>query len=193
MTNNEEFGSRLKDAREKKKLTQTDLTDRLSYVQNNASVSAYEKGKQYPAMDTIEELCEILDVSADWLLFGKEYEPQPLQSNKERIFLFLSLMEELGLRIVPEYSFNGIETGDYIIDLSRTPKAGFRELFDAVYKYRNLLSEGNLSEEDYQMLVRAKVNVVSDKTNDFEPCDPPSFPDVETQVNMWLDDNEPGF
>ena len=49
-----------------KKLTQNDLAARLGIV--GASVSSYEKSKQYPSVEVLIQLCQIFDVSADYLL-----------------------------------------------------------------------------------------------------------------------------
>lgn len=62
----EYFGDKLRALRMKKKLTQNDLAARLGIV--GASVSSYEKSKQYPSVEVLIQLCQIFDVSADYLL-----------------------------------------------------------------------------------------------------------------------------
>ena len=62
----EYFGDKLRALRIEKKLTQNDLAARLGIV--GASVSSYEKSKQYPSVEVLIQLCQIFDVSADYLL-----------------------------------------------------------------------------------------------------------------------------
>ena len=62
----EYFGDKLRALRMGKKLTQNDLAARLGIV--GASVSSYEKSKQYPSVEVLIQLCQIFDVSADYLL-----------------------------------------------------------------------------------------------------------------------------
>jgi len=62
----EYFGDKLRALRMEKKLTQNDLAARLAIV--GASVSSYEKSKQYPSVEVLIQLCQIFDVSADYLL-----------------------------------------------------------------------------------------------------------------------------
>lgn len=62
------FGERLKEIRLEKHLKQADLAKMLN-VSNN-TVYAWEQDKQEPSMTTILKLCDILEVSLDYL-FGK--------------------------------------------------------------------------------------------------------------------------
>ncbi len=62
----EYFGDKLRALRMKKNLTQNDLAARLGIV--GASVSSYEKNKQYPSVEVLIQLCQTFDVSADYLL-----------------------------------------------------------------------------------------------------------------------------
>ena len=62
----EYFGDKLRALRMEKKLTQNDLAARLGIV--GASVSSYEKSKQYPSVEVLIQLCQIFDVSADYLI-----------------------------------------------------------------------------------------------------------------------------
>ena len=62
----EYFGDKLRALRMEKKLTQNDLAARLGIV--GASVSSYEKNKQYPSVEVLIQLCQTFGVSADYLL-----------------------------------------------------------------------------------------------------------------------------
>lgn len=60
---------RLKEAREKQKLTQAKLSEKTGAdtLVNNASISDYENGKKIPTLESIYRLAQSLGVSIDWL------------------------------------------------------------------------------------------------------------------------------
>lgn len=65
-----EFGEQLRRAREEKGMTQQSLAERL-YVTRQA-VSRWECGDRYPDLLTTKKISQILDISLDELLSGKE-------------------------------------------------------------------------------------------------------------------------
>ncbi|MBO4458576.1 MAG: helix-turn-helix transcriptional regulator [Butyrivibrio sp.] len=79
-----EFGERLRSAREEKGMTQQTLAEEL-YV-TRQSVSHWECGDRYPDLLTTKRISDILDVSLDDLLSGKEMnkvvERSPVIENK---------------------------------------------------------------------------------------------------------------
>ena len=62
----ENFGDKLKDLRTGRKMTQDALAKRLGIVR--ATISAYESSALYPSVEVLIKLCQIFDVSADFLL-----------------------------------------------------------------------------------------------------------------------------
>ncbi|MCI8282336.1 MAG: helix-turn-helix transcriptional regulator [Lachnospiraceae bacterium] len=60
------FGEKLRNARKLKKLTQKQLAN-LTNAKHN-SVSDWENNKSRPDTNTIIQLCEVLDISPDYLL-----------------------------------------------------------------------------------------------------------------------------
>ena len=66
MTNKEIFGRRLKAARVLKGLEVNDLVKELKI--NKSNFSFYERGINYPTVDTLIKLADLLDVSIDYLL-----------------------------------------------------------------------------------------------------------------------------
>ncbi|MEK5175130.1 helix-turn-helix domain-containing protein [Heyndrickxia sp. FSL W8-0496] len=60
------LGERLKKARERKGLSQTEVYRRTNI--NNKTLSRYEKGGSEPDSETLKILANIYDVSADYLL-----------------------------------------------------------------------------------------------------------------------------
>lgn len=61
-----EFGKRISDLRNEKKLTQAELAARLSV--STQAVSKWETGMGYPDIQTIPQLSRVLDTTADYLL-----------------------------------------------------------------------------------------------------------------------------
>ena len=62
----DKYGERLKAARKRKGLTQTQLAEQLGITQK--SYQRMESGSHDLKMSTICSLCRALDISADWLL-----------------------------------------------------------------------------------------------------------------------------
>jgi transcriptional regulator with XRE-family HTH domain len=60
------FSERLKAARNAKGLTQKEIADHLGI--NKEAYQHYEYNVRKPPFENIIKLCQLLDVSADWLL-----------------------------------------------------------------------------------------------------------------------------
>lgn len=64
----ESFGTRLRSARESVGLTQDDVAEELGVTKG--SVSAWEKDRNFPQLETFTKLCQIYRSSADFLISG---------------------------------------------------------------------------------------------------------------------------
>lgn len=60
------FSERLKEARKNKNLSQEQVAEKLNTARSN--ISKYETGFMEPSLQTLKELCELYEVSADYLL-----------------------------------------------------------------------------------------------------------------------------
>lgn len=60
------YGKRIKELRQERKLTQTDLARKLATTQS--TIGKYEREELQPNVEIIVELCKIFAVSADYLL-----------------------------------------------------------------------------------------------------------------------------
>lgn len=79
-----EFGKRLRKIRKKRKYTQEEIAKKL-YI-SSESVSNFETGKTACAHEQVTKLCQILNVSADYLYFGIERElTEEKQSELDKI------------------------------------------------------------------------------------------------------------
>lgn len=66
MFNKKIFCERLKAARKGRNLTLEQLGSQLEVTKQ--TVSRWEKGERYPALDVLYNIAEVLDVSSDYLL-----------------------------------------------------------------------------------------------------------------------------
>lgn len=90
------FANNLKNLRQIKKITQSELANKLSI--SRTSVVMWESGQNYPSIDKLIELCEILDCSVDFLLGISSSTKQSLDISKlasEDQLLILSLYNRL--------------------------------------------------------------------------------------------------
>lgn len=72
-----EWNERIAAARKNAGLTQETLGERLGV--SRQAVSKWESGQAVPDLDTVVRLCQTLDLSADYLLFGREGNPTPAE------------------------------------------------------------------------------------------------------------------
>jgi transcriptional regulator with XRE-family HTH domain len=61
-----DFGVRLKALRKDKNMTQVELARRLGLTKG--SISGYEKASKLPSVEVLVQLCQIFEVSSDYLL-----------------------------------------------------------------------------------------------------------------------------
>lgn len=87
----EDFGGRLRAARERKGLSQSDLASR-SGLQPSA-VSHFETGRRSPSFENLRALADALGVSADYLV-GRQEDVGAAGPVAEQMFRHLSKMSE---------------------------------------------------------------------------------------------------
>ena len=66
---NAEIGARIKEEREKARLTQERFSELIGL--GPKSVSAFERGAVGISFTTLKKICQVLSVSSDQILFGK--------------------------------------------------------------------------------------------------------------------------
>ena len=65
-----EISKRIRELRKLNNLTQTQLAEKLQTTQD--TISLWELGKSYPDVESIILICQLFDISADYLLGLKE-------------------------------------------------------------------------------------------------------------------------
>lgn len=66
------FGDNLKEARTKKSISQGQLAELMQI--HAAHISRYERNQTVPSVDVVKKFADILEVSADMLIYGTEEE-----------------------------------------------------------------------------------------------------------------------
>lgn len=77
------FGSRLRDLREEKKVTQEELARRVDL--SRTSITNIEKGRQRVMLHQMMDLAEALDASPDDLIGGDRVRADPLRADVARV------------------------------------------------------------------------------------------------------------
>ena len=66
------FGEKIKELRKERKLTQKELAESIGQAQS--TIVYWERNQQEPTISSLKKLCELFEVSADYLLgLTKEY------------------------------------------------------------------------------------------------------------------------
>ena len=74
----DKFNENLREAREKKKMSQKDVADIIGVAKSTYSL--YESGNREPNVNTIKKIADVLNVSADTLL-GIDEEPTTMAAH----------------------------------------------------------------------------------------------------------------
>ena len=97
------FASNLKAFRTEKKISQEDLANKIGVHPNH--LSRYERGMASPSIDVVQKISEVLDVSIDQLVLGKEQNIETAISDRELISLFkkIQLLSDKQKDMVKEF------------------------------------------------------------------------------------------
>lgn len=161
---NKNFGSRLKEAREKAKLTQSDVCKKLG-ISKPQIISNYERGASSPSLETLKELSRLYDVSTDWLLFGREYETRNMElkdflriltGNADRFFKIVSSgLIEAFKPIITYHNLISDERAVFGIDFFTETQVS--KFFENWGKFLDLKENGALSEELYMTCINGLI------------------------------------
>ena len=87
------FHERLKELRIQKGFSQQDLADRIDQTKQN--VSQYERGVRRPNMDKLQELCDIFNVSMDYITGKEDVTPRLVDSEGIRAMEIINRDKEI--------------------------------------------------------------------------------------------------
>lgn len=74
------FGDRLNELRNEKRLTQEQLANK--FYLNKSSISRYERGQQVPELELLQQIADFFEVTTDYLLGNSDIR-NPYKENKE--------------------------------------------------------------------------------------------------------------
>lgn len=103
------IGERLKEARDRKNLKQTQVMKHTGI--NNKTLSGYEKGVSEPDIDSLNLLANLYEVSVDWLT-GRE------EQMKQQI-IDLSGLDEIDVEVLREFKSLSHEDQMYVVGLMK--------------------------------------------------------------------------
>lgn len=106
------FGSRIKNARENKKLSQQQLANLLNVT--DGSISNYEKGVAYPRWEAIKKICSILDVDPNYLFWDDLSVSIKDKIIKQNNLSKYHLLTESGRKKVDEYIDDLLNNPTYV-------------------------------------------------------------------------------
>lgn len=112
MNNFEGFGERLKMAIKDSNFSQKALSEKLRIDED--TIGNYIKEKSFPKLNCFSEICKLLKVSADWLLYGVSncIQPEALKLNGE-----VGALSEIEKDIILKYrKINDLRDKDDIQD-----------------------------------------------------------------------------
>lgn len=130
------LGERIKYARESKELLQDDLA-KLIGVKSSGVISNWEKDLNKPNAEKIVKLCEVLEVSASYLLdyYGKSaFEAKTSEIEHMKKYRYIS-----------ENSPNGATTIDIILDREYSMAEQLKENADRIAELESMLIEKTVS------------------------------------------------
>lgn len=137
------FGTKIREARKSKKMTQKQLADKIGAAHN--SISDWENDKNKPDPDTIELLCGVLEITPNYLLTASssdDFSP----SEKLLIRKYRSL-DTLGQKIMDYLLDREVARSQQIAELEKRPAAviefnGRSDVPARVIKYFHSVSAG---------------------------------------------------
>lgn len=88
----QDIGLRVREAREKRKLTRRDLALELGVTEG--AVQQWEDGRGVFELRRLGPIAIQLDVSCDWLVFGAGRPPRPVTSEEEQAIRLLRRLPE---------------------------------------------------------------------------------------------------
>lgn len=161
-----ELGARLKEARVRKNKSQAEVCE-LAEIPKVQTLSAYERGVNSPPLETLKKLSEIYDVSADYLLFGREYASKTEYGDKYYLSQLVYAVDKLDLMvcaIADEQSLPWEPKYKILIDekISSDDKTRLSAFIGKWVRLRNARESGAIDWDDYDSIIAKRLEEVPD-------------------------------
>ena len=123
------FSTRIKEAREKKKMSQKDFADLIGVKQQ--TLSGYENNKMKPPVDVVYKIAKTCETSIDWLCGLEDSEPEFTISTYFDVYRFLLALQKTNKSFfeftevvqrdikIPAISFDDDDIDTFIGDLKK--------------------------------------------------------------------------
>lgn len=185
LENIEEIGKRIKHSREEQGTKQQVLASEAKI--DSASLSRYENGRQEPSLETFVKIAQVLNVSTDYLLFGKEKQrifSEDKDENKASMwsevvcYALATLIETNTIKL--DYTD---KTGKIILDFEKNEST--LKFFDKLLKLSEL--KDSFSDEQYES---AKLKIINDYKHKIMSSDYENNNKISYGDNRYIVTNE---
>ena len=147
--NNVTIGSRIKELRTSKNLTQEDIAKMVKV--SKATISNYEKGKVSPPIELLIKLAERYDVSIDWLCGLSNEEIPRLMSYGDAFFRLVEIDKVIGFSVEDVTFFSNLRGTAVLFDATLT------KALEEYQEMVNLRDNNTISEHLFNLWISDKV------------------------------------
>lgn len=190
-----EFGSRVKELRQSRGMTQEGLALRLGVA--TSTVAMWETTDRTPPLHRVQQIANYFEVSVDYILGRTDVKQFPLQTNPERKIQREQQIEEMAQLLQNHKSVCAYATCD---QCARKCKNYHRAvgLYDAGYRrFQNIRSEDEVKKvaarEFYGMVTAfIKRNYIEDNTAGFNKAAENILGKMDEVMSLWFGIEEKG-
>ena len=118
------MNTRIKEIREKTKLTQEDFGKRIGSARN--TIANYETGNRKPSNAVITSICREFNINEEWLRTGKGEMIKPIQ---DKLSFYLGQIQSWDDDFIKDII-------EVYMELDQTSKEAFKELINGMIKKR---------------------------------------------------------
>ena len=151
-----ELGNRLKQAREKAGLKQSEVCNAVE-IPKVQTLSAYERGVNSPPIETLKKLILLYKVSSDWLLFGEnsihKMEKKPLDYVEQLV----DSADHLHLDFY-EWGDDYSQEKEIVLRLHSSPYDEMNSFVEKWCRFRELFDNNIIELDEYEGLMRQRIN-----------------------------------
>lgn len=151
-----ELGSRLKQAREKAGLKQSEVCEAVE-IPKVQTLSAYERGVNSPPIETLKKLILLYKVSSDWLLFGENSVHKMEKTPHDYVEQLVDSADHLCLDF-DDWEDSYTHEKVIVLRLLSSPYDGMNSFVEKWSRLRELLDSKIIELDEYEGLMRQRIN-----------------------------------